>query len=54
MPMSWLRLSHYFISINAQEISDLDNGVHAGWTRTGQSFRALPGVTAGTNPACRF
>ena len=33
-------LDHYFITANPQEISDLDNGVHKGWARTGQSFKA--------------
>jgi hypothetical protein len=45
---------HYFISINAQEISDLDTGVHPGWMRTGYTFRAHPAATAGNNPVCRF
>ena len=45
---------HYFISINAQEISDLDTGVHPGWTRTGYAFKAYPAAKAGNNPVCRF
>ena len=28
-------LDHYFITITPKEISDLDTGVHPGWTRTG-------------------
>jgi hypothetical protein len=31
-------LDHYFVTANAIEISDLDTGVHPGWTRTGQQF----------------
>lgn len=30
---------HYFLTADAQEISDLDNGVHPGWKRTGQQFQ---------------
>ena len=33
-------LDHYFISQDANEIRDLESGVHAGWARTGESFRA--------------
>ena len=50
------RLDHYFITGNANEIADLDNGVHAGWTRTGQSFKAYAiGSTGSTTrrPVCR-
>ena len=34
-------LDHYFITQATAEIADLDNGVHRGWTRTGESFLAL-------------
>ena len=34
-------LDHYFITGIAQEISDLDTGVHSGWARTGQTFKAI-------------
>ncbi|MHB8725458.1 MAG: choice-of-anchor D domain-containing protein [Casimicrobiaceae bacterium] len=47
-------LDHYFISINPQEISDLDSGVHPGWTRTGLTFNAYAAATSATNPVCRF
>ncbi len=47
-------LDHYFISISAQEISDLDRGVHTGWVRTGLSFKAFDSASPGTNPVCRF
>ena len=47
-------LDHYFITYGAQEISDLDTGVHKGWARTGQSFKAFVTPQAGTSPVCRF
>lgn len=49
-------LDHYFITAIPQEISDLDNGVHKGWTRTGQTFNVYaPGSTGkiGRQPVCR-
>jgi serine protease len=45
---------HYFISANAQEIRDLDNGVHAGWQRTSRGFSAYIRPAAGLSPVCRF
>jgi len=33
-------LDHYFMTQDQAEIADLDNGRHAGWMRTGQSFLA--------------
>jgi hypothetical protein len=47
-------LDHYFITWLAQEISDLDNGVHKGWARTGYSFQTYTTAQAGTSPVCRF
>lgn len=47
-------LDHYFISIDPQEISDLDTGVHKGWLRTGLGFNVHPASAAGENPVCRF
>jgi len=51
-------LDHYFLSMNPQEVADLDLGVHAGWARTGQSFQVFGSAAsaAGTsaNPVCRF
>ena len=47
-------LDHYFITYGAQEISDLDTGVHKGWARTTQSFKAYTMPQAGTSPVCRF
>ena len=52
-----LVLRHYFITASAAEKQDLDTGVHPGWVRTGESFKAFaPGSSAGgtINPACRF
>jgi len=45
---------HYFMSSSAAEIADLDGGVHAGWIRTGLSFKAYAASAAGTSPVCRF
>jgi len=45
---------HYFMTASSTEIADLDGGVHAGWVRTGLSFKAYGGSTAGANPVCRF
>lgn len=45
---------HYFISASAPEIAALDDGVFAGWMRTGLSFKAYASATAGTSPVCRF
>src|SRR5262249_48258038 len=50
-------LDPYFITSIPQEISDLDNGVHAGWARTGQSFKAYDIGSGGPldrRPVCRF
>jgi len=48
---------HYFITTIPQEISDLDTGVHPGWTRTQQSFSvyaAASGGPLGRLPMCRY
>jgi hypothetical protein len=49
-------LDHYFITSDVMEIADLDNGVHAGWIRTGQSFNVFAPAKSGGmgNPVCRF
>ncbi len=47
-------LDHYFLSHIAAEIADLDNGVHPGWARTGQSFRVFTQASAQNSPVCRF
>jgi hypothetical protein len=49
-------LDHYFITGIPQEIADLDNGVHSGWTRTGQTFKGYSIGSAGRTgrrPVCR-
>lgn len=47
---------HYFITVDPREISDLDTGVHPGWTRTGKSIAVFaPGQSGGVGVAvCRF
>ncbi len=45
---------HYFMSAATAEIADLDTGVHAGWLRTGATFKAALTLTTGTSPVCRF
>jgi len=51
-------LNHYFMTVNPQEVAELDLGVFAGWQRTGLSFLtygsapAAAGTSAG--PVCRF
>jgi len=55
-------LDHYFLSMDWQEIADLDLGVHEGWKRTGQSFSVFGSLTAANafaadtanQPVCRF
>jgi hypothetical protein len=47
-------LDHYFLTHIANEISDLDTGVHPGWMRTQQSFRVFTSSSAQTSPVCRF
>ena len=50
-------LEHYFVTGLAPDIDALDSGRTAGWSRTGQSFKAFPSQAsggAGVNPACRF
>jgi hypothetical protein len=45
---------HYFMSASAEEIADLDGGVHAGWVRTGLSFKAYASAAMSASPVCRF
>jgi len=47
-------LDHYFITWVANEIHDLDAGVHVGWARTGKSFKAYPSAQPGTSDICRY
>jgi hypothetical protein len=46
-------LGHYFVTSIADEIAKLDDGVIAGWSRTGESFAAFP-IGSGNAPVCRF
>jgi hypothetical protein len=49
-------LDHYFITAIPQEIADLDSGVHPGWARTGQTFKAYGAGSSGRTgrrPVCR-
>jgi hypothetical protein len=50
-------LRHYYITAEDAEKQALDTGVHPGWQRTGESFKAYAaGSRAGgsINPVCRF
>ena len=51
-------LDHYFITMNPQEVGDLDLGVFPGWARTGLSFLTFGSAAAATgtsaNPVCRI
>jgi uncharacterized delta-60 repeat protein len=55
-------LDHYFLSMDWQEVEDLDLGVHGGWKRTGLSFPVYGSLAAATaaaagvadHPVCRF
>ena len=50
-------LNDYVVTANAAEISDLDNGVHPGWIRTGYRFLGYADAAsapAGASPVCRF
>ena len=45
---------HYFMTSIQDEITKLDNGVFAGWARTGYKFKAYALGTAGSANVCRF
>lgn len=50
-------LDHYFITPPAPDVAALDDGVHAGWTRTGRAFGAWPDAASGgpqASPVCRY
>ncbi len=47
-------LDHYFISASPADIEALDSGKFAGWSRTGQGFKAYDAPADGTSPVCRF
>jgi photosystem II stability/assembly factor-like uncharacterized protein len=45
---------HYFITSIPDEISELDNGVFAGWVRTGFKFNVYAVPNENSAPVCRF
>ena len=45
---------HYFVAASAQDIIDLDTGVHPGWMRTGYGFNVWESAGGSTNPVCRY
>jgi photosystem II stability/assembly factor-like uncharacterized protein len=48
-------LDHYFMASETQaDVPALDSGAFAGWTRTGQTFKAYPQPTGAAQPVCRF
>jgi hypothetical protein len=50
-------LGRYFITADAAEKHVLDTGVHPGWERTGESFKAYAigsSASGSINPVCRF
>ncbi len=50
-------LDHYFITASATEMRDLDTGVHPGWVRTGESFKAYAAASnprGSISPVCRY
>ena len=44
----------YFLTANSAEISQLDGGAFAGWTRTGYQFNAYASAGSNLVPVCRF
>lgn len=45
---------HYFVTADPAEISLLDSGAMAGWTKTGASFGVTPPALSVGSPVCRF
>jgi hypothetical protein len=45
---------HYFVTADADEIANLDNGVTPGWMRTGLSFDAFATPAKATVAVCRL
>jgi hypothetical protein len=45
---------HYFVAASAQDIIDLDTGVHPGWARTSYTFQVWDSAGGNTNPVCRY
>jgi len=48
------QFDHYFVTVNADEISKLDVGFFVGWARTGETFKVYPTGTTGAVDVCRF
>ena len=47
-------MDHYFVAATAQDIRDLDTGVHSGWWRTGYSIFVWDAPGSATVPVCRY
>jgi len=47
-------MDHYFVATAAQEINDLDTGVHPGWARTGYVFNVWDAAGTDASPVCRY
>jgi hypothetical protein len=47
-------LDEYFVSADQAEISALENGIPAGWLKTGYAFSVSSEVAPGYMPVCRF
>ena len=45
---------HYFVTAIIDEIVKLDDGVFAGWTRTGQTFKVYVASSSSRSNVCRF
>jgi cytochrome c2 len=45
---------HYFVTAIADEITKLDNGTFAGWTRTGRQFKVFTATGNALSAVCRF
>ena len=45
---------HYFVTHLQEEITKLDNGTFAGWSRTGRSINGWLTAATGSSPVCRF
>jgi hypothetical protein len=45
---------HYFVTADADEITKLDAGAFAGWSRTGSAFTVATRAAGALSPVCRF
>lgn len=45
---------HYFLTHKPEEITALDKGTIAGWSRTGYQFKVFAAPAQGLTPVCRF